>query len=100
MTDPHRPSHDEPAYREARRAAVRAHHPDAGGDADRLMRALRDVDRRFGIVDREVAGPRSTPVDVVVVTTARRRALRLVRRAGRALPRRRAYVDITPPPRP
>ncbi|MFC7959020.1 hypothetical protein [Rhodococcoides kroppenstedtii] len=98
MTDDRRPTHDERAYRDARRAAVREHHPDAGGDADVLMRVLADIDRRFGVGGER---PRSArPVDVVVVTSTPRRVLRLVRRAGKALPRRRTYVDITSPPRP
>ncbi|MGN7132813.1 hypothetical protein ACTHQY_06000 [Rhodococcoides corynebacterioides] len=98
MIDDRHPTHDERAYRDARRAAVRAHHPDAGGDADDLMRVLADIDRRFGIGVERTRPAR--PVDVVVVTSTPRRVLRLVRRAGRALPRRRTYVDISTPRHP
>lgn len=40
---------DPAAYRRDRRAAILAHHPDHGGSADELIRALEDVDRSHGL---------------------------------------------------
>ncbi|MDQ1178707.1 hypothetical protein [Rhodococcus sp. SORGH_AS_0301] len=96
MTQP-RPPHADPAYREARRAAARAHHPDAGGDAESLIRALRDIDAKFS---------RGTVATQVVVGVSRRRlAVRRLSRVRRLLPARRTYVDLPTssadrPPRP
>lgn len=36
-------------WRSARRAVLRAHHPDRGGDPDRMRSELDLVDRRFGV---------------------------------------------------
>lgn len=47
---------DPAAYRRDRRAAVLAHHPDHGGSADELIRALEEVDRKHGLIpDKEKA---------------------------------------------
>lgn len=73
-------------WRRARRAAVRAHHPDAGGDAAALAAALAEVDRRFTAADRP--SPRGL----------RRRSRLAVRRLRSRLPRRwpgaRRYIDL------
>ena len=37
-------------WRSARRAVLRAHHPDRGGDPDRMRSELDLVDQRFGVV--------------------------------------------------
>ncbi len=88
-------------WRAARREAARRHHPDLGGDAEALQRALHEVDARFGVVE---AGPR--PVVVVRRTPLARRVLsvpaRGIARGARllqaALPRTwpgsRRYHDI------
>lgn len=74
-----RPADDEAAYRAARRRAARQHHPDVGGTADAYLEALAEVDRRFGRApDGRPLGP-----DVVVVTSRRRRALRVALRGAR-----------------
>lgn len=70
---------DEAAYRTARRRAARQHHPDVGGSTEEYLAALAEVDRRFGRApDGRPLGP-----DVVVVTTLRRRALRVALRGAR-----------------
>ena len=48
--DSRREPRDPAAYKRDRRQAVLRHHPDAGGDPDELLRALRDVDRRHGVI--------------------------------------------------
>ncbi|WP_191563797.1 hypothetical protein [Janibacter melonis] len=71
-------------WRRDRRAALRAHHPDLGGDADSLRAALAEVDRRH----TPTPAPRSR----------RRRARRLVRalrgRLPRGWPGARRYLDL------
>lgn len=47
-------------YKAARRAVARELHPDRGGDPDRYMAALAEVERRF-------AGVRATPTSRTVV---------------------------------
>ncbi|MGU3436646.1 hypothetical protein ACNHUS_26965 [Actinomycetes bacterium M1A6_2h] len=75
-------------YRAARRAAIRAHHPDVGGDQDSLMRALAAVDREHS--RRE---PAPTVVRVARLS-ARRKAWVGLRTSFRRLPSRRKYFDL------
>jgi hypothetical protein len=81
--DPRYAGPTDPALREQwrrdRRALVRRHHPDAGGDALRLQDHLAALDRRYRFLERPGG---SEP---------RRR--RIARRVLRAL-RRRHYVEI------
>lgn len=56
-------------WRAARREAARRHHPDLGGSAEELQRALRAVDERFGVGD---APPRVVVVRRTRLATARR----------------------------
>jgi hypothetical protein len=75
-------------YRAARRAAIRAHHPDVGGDRDSLARALAAVDHEFS---------RRQPAPTVVRVarlSARRRAWAGLRTTVRRLPSRRKYFDL------
>ncbi|GAB3249129.1 hypothetical protein GCM10027425_06010 [Alteromonas gracilis] len=57
-------------WRAARREAARRHHPDLGGDAEALQRALGEVDARFG-----VSAPRPARIVVVRRTPLARRVL-------------------------
>lgn len=92
-------------YHRARREAVRAHHPDRGGDPDALAAALHAVDRRYG-VPQKALGQRRAPEALqdaarraVVVArpsmlTRLRRSLRTKLSARRV--KRGRYVDVTP----
>ena len=75
------------AWRSARRDAARRHHPDLGGDADALVRALAEVDRRFG---RVTGAADTTPHPPYVVRRTRRNRLRrwVTKAGGRAAARR------------
>ena len=75
-------------YRAARRAAVRAHHPDAGGDADSLQKALAAVELQF---DRRVT---ATIVTGMTKKPLRRKVWTGVRSAFKRLPHRRRYIDL------
>lgn len=50
---------DPVAYKRDRRAAVLKHHPDHGGSADELIRALEEVDRRHGVINDPEAARRA-----------------------------------------
>ncbi|GAA1906578.1 hypothetical protein GCM10009737_04210 [Nocardioides lentus] len=50
----------EAARRRERRAAVRAHHPDAGGDPDALQAALHEIDERYARSAARSTGPTGT----------------------------------------
>ncbi|WP_188543176.1 hypothetical protein [Rhodococcoides trifolii] len=75
-------------YRAARRAAIRAHHPDVGGDQVSLQRALDAIDNRYA--RRE---PAPTVVRVARLS-ARRQAWAGFRKAARRMPSRRKYFDL------
>lgn len=70
------------AHTAARRAAARKHHPDRGGDAEAFIRALRDIDARFGESDGRGGS------DVQVRSTVVSRNLRRLRTSGRTTVRR------------
>lgn len=91
MTDEQLP-HADRAYREARRAAARAHHPDAGGDAQALIDALRAVDARYAR-SSSVGSTRSTSSPIVGLS---RRSLltRRLKAVRSMLPSRRTYIDL------
>ncbi len=82
------------AWRRARRAAAKRHHPDRGGDAEALHEALAAVDRDFGRSSR----PSRPPRPVVVVRSRRRRmarwAARLARRAAARRPGATRWIDL------
>lgn len=61
---------DPAAYKRDRRQAVLRHHPDMGGDADELLRALEEVDRRHGVLGprRSENAPTAEQVAAVAVT--------------------------------
>lgn len=62
---------DPAAYRRDRRRAVLQHHPDHGGSAEELMRALEEVDRRHGVFvpgRRDADLPSAEQVAAVAVT--------------------------------
>lgn len=62
---------DPAAYKRDRRQAVLRHHPDHGGSADELMRALDEVDRRHGVVpDHTANAATAEQVAAVAVTVA------------------------------
>ncbi|MGB3772760.1 MAG: hypothetical protein WBF79_08785 [Rhodococcus sp. (in: high G+C Gram-positive bacteria)] len=85
--------HADASYREARRAAIRAHHPDTGGDAESLIEALRVVDERFLTAQNSNA---ALPFVATSIALTRRRLLaRRLRTVRRLFPRRRKYIDIT-----
>ena len=65
-------------HRAARRAAIKEHHPDRGGEASALIAALARLDG-----DRSPA-PSRAPISAPVLVTARPRALRALRRRSRA----------------
>lgn len=46
---------DSAAYKRDRRAAVLKHHPDHGGSAEELIKALEDVDRKHGVINDPAA---------------------------------------------
>lgn len=78
-------------WRRDRRALVRRHHPDAGGDAETLDRALHALDRRYRFRERpgRTTG-RDAPGAVPRVLHPLWAALR--RPAHRL--RRRRYIDL------
>lgn len=62
---------DPVAYKRERRQAVLRHHPDQGGSADELMRALDEVDRRHGVVPDHAANAATAErLATVAVTVA------------------------------
>ncbi len=69
--------------RAARRAAVRAHHPDVGGDPAELQRALEAIDRPFTGASEPIYEVRPTSR----MGRARRRARHGVRTLRTRLPR-------------
>lgn len=71
------PPPDERAWRRDRRAAVRRHHPDVGGDPEALQAALAEVDRRHGrgatpAAPRRVIVVRRSPLRRLVTGVRRR----------------------------
>lgn len=83
MSPPRFPGPDDAArrtqWRRERREALRRHHPDRGGDATEMQRELDRVDRRFG------AGPGPSVPSGPAVVVPPTLAVRLARRAGRAV---------------
>lgn len=89
-------------WRRERRAVVRRHHPDVGGDPAVLQALLEDVDRRHGVA---AASP-DDPLPAVRPTPRLRRLLRSARRTARhgtrtvrtriptGWPGRRRYLDL------
>lgn len=49
------------AYKAARRAVAREHHPDLGGDPARYMAELAEVDRRFAVLPLTPTNAASAP---------------------------------------
>lgn len=88
------PSRSLAAWRSARRAAARQHHPDVGGDPGALDAALAEVDRRFG----RVPGPAEAGPTVTVRSTRghrlRRRVARTVARLRTLRPGASRRIDI------
>lgn len=86
----------------ARNRVARRHHPDLGGDADAYLRALAEVDTRYGRGPTRPEAPRlEVHRDTRIAARIARvvaRAGRLARRATRALPRRLRpgpdYIDL------
>lgn len=85
-------------WRRERRALVRRHHPDVGGDPEVLQARLAALDHRFGVrEDALLAVPDFLPESMHRPWTTVRRALRQVSGAVSArvpTPRRRRYFDI------
>ncbi|WP_030483245.1 hypothetical protein [Nocardioides aequoreus] len=80
------------AWRRARRAAAKRHHPDRGGDPAALHDALTAVDREFGRSARP-----ARPVLVVRRSRrgrVRRWATRLARRAAARRPGATRWIDL------
>jgi hypothetical protein len=81
-------------WRRDRRALVRRHHPDAGGDAEQLQVRLAALDRRYAFLERsgprssgpEPSGPRPLPRVLHTLRAALRRPTRRLRR--------RRYIDL------
>ena len=69
MSDRREPR-DPAAYRRDRRRAVLDNHPDHGGSADALVRALEAVDRKHGVSGprRPESAPSAEQVAAVAVT--------------------------------
>ncbi|WP_042937799.1 hypothetical protein [Rhodococcus sp. AW25M09] len=58
----HHSAHDRAAaYKAARRAVAREHHPDIGGDPTRYMAELAAVDRRFSVLPSAPINAASAP---------------------------------------
>ncbi|MCH1865462.1 hypothetical protein [Nocardioides sp. CFH 31398] len=76
---------DERAWRRDRRAAVRRHHPDVGGDPVALQAALAEVDRRHGrgAASTSTAAPRRV---VVVRRSPLSQLVRGIREVRRRIP--------------
>ncbi|MEH3066577.1 MAG: hypothetical protein PGN15_00590 [Aeromicrobium erythreum] len=74
-------------WRRDRRALVRRHHPDAGGDAEQLQERLAALDRRYVFLERtgRPAGPPTRSPLTRIRSALRRPARRL---------RRRRYIDL------
>lgn len=85
-------------WRRERRALVRRHHPDVGGDPEVLQARLAALDHRFGVrEDALQAVPDFLPASMRRPWTTARRVLRQVSGAVTArvpTPRRRRYFDI------
>lgn len=80
----HHSAHDRAAaYKAARRAVAREHHPDIGGDPARYMAELAAVERRFSVLP-------SAPNNAASAPTAFRRSS--VPATLRALPRKIARM--------
>jgi hypothetical protein len=69
-----------PEERAARRAVIKAHHPDRGGDPARFVELLEAIDRSCGETEAVADGRRSGH--------GRRRRRQVVRRLRQRLPRR------------
>jgi len=83
-------------HRAARRAALRAAHPDLGGDTEAFIGVVRAFEQSrppVPGVDAAAAGPGAGGARPVVFTTWRSRASRRARRARRRL---RALADRCP----
>lgn len=85
---------DYPDRRTARRAAALRLHPDIGGSAEELESAFAEIDARFGVF----TGP-SSQANIVIahgkMSTARRIARRIYRRAGQRIPgRSNRYITL------
>jgi hypothetical protein len=79
-------------WRHERRALVRRHHPDVGGDPEVLLARLVALDHRYRV--REDALRRVPDVVPSRLRAPWRLARRLAHRATRVVPRRRRYIDI------
>jgi hypothetical protein len=76
-------------WRRERRALVRRHHPDAGGDAEQLQVRLAALDRRYAFLERsggEPSGRRPLPRVLHTLRAALRQPARRLRR--------RRYIDL------
>jgi hypothetical protein len=85
-------------WRRERRALVRRHHPDVGGDPEVLQARLAALDHRFGVREDALrAVPDFLPESMHRPWTTARRVLRQVSGAVTSrvpTPRRRRYFDI------
>lgn len=85
-------------WRRERRALVRRHHPDVGGDPEVLQARLAALDHRFGVREDALAAvPDVLPEALHRPWVVARRALRRASGAVAAripAPRRRRYFDI------
>lgn len=85
-------------WRRERRALVRRHHPDVGGDPEVLQARLAALDHRFRVREDALAAvPDFFPEPLHRPWVLARRALRQVSGAVKArvpAPRRRRYFDI------
>lgn len=85
-------------WRRERRALVRRHHPDVGGDPEVLQARLAALDHRFGVREDALrVVPDFLPESMHRPWTTARRVLRQVSGAVTArvpTPRRRRYFDI------
>ncbi|SEB71744.1 hypothetical protein SAMN04489844_0911 [Nocardioides exalbidus] len=82
-----------------RRAVIRDHHPDRGGDAEAMRTRLEELDARYARLEVPLDDRRPSVRRIGRVVTRVRRELRSVRRAGQArLPRgwpgSRRYFDL------
>ncbi|WP_043644310.1 hypothetical protein [Nocardioides alkalitolerans] len=90
---------DRAAYLRERRALVRTHHPDVGGDPAELQRRLALLDARYGVGPAPAAEQQQfTVVPTGPVGRLRRRARRARRavraRIPRGVPGSRRYVRV------
>lgn len=80
-------------WRRERRALVRRHHPDAGGEADQLQAHLAALDRRYSSIERSGVGRSGRRSPPATLPRPLHPLWAALRRPARRL-RRRRYIDL------